>query len=295
MILWNVNTSPSNIGTAFWKSSQNHQSAADIKFESIKKYSTFLFLKRSTADDNVLTIFTSPCDPWLRKSSGLARKTSHSSFGNQDFSSAFFVQYVRWDDHFQRSCLFTYKIRHEKTKIVPLYNNPLFYYSFCALRVVFVSAHRDCECLFLGWYVSIMGNKRQKIWQGGCTSPPLNEELMATSFLFRLSLFFFFFFFTSHFPCERLMASIRRIPCLTYRCALLKRPFLSSATLNNTEKKEKKNGSKSCCFFLYFNCWSWNITCFERSSRRDFILVSCANPRIPIFFPPTSTRSTIRI
>ena len=199
MILWNVNTSPSNIGTAFWKSSQNHQSAADIKFESIKKYSTFLFLKRSTADDNVLTIFTSPCDPWLRKSSGLARKTSHSSFGNQDFSSAFFVQYVRWDDHFQRSCLFTYKIRHEKTKIVPLYSNPLFYYSFCALRVVFVSAHRDCECLFLGWYVSIMGNKRQKIWQGGCTSPPLNEELMATSFLFRLSLFFFFFFLRATF------------------------------------------------------------------------------------------------
>ena len=142
---------------------------------------TFLFLKGSAADDNVLAVFASPSHSRLRESSGLARKTGHPSFGYQHFSSAFLVQYVRRDDHFQGGRL------HKKKKKD---KNSLSAFLLFPRAVICVT-----ETVNVFPRASIMGgNKRQKIWQGGCT---LGEELMATSFLFA----FFSCFFTSHFPC----------------------------------------------------------------------------------------------
>jgi hypothetical protein len=100
-----------------------------------------------------------------------------------------------------------------------------------------------------GTYVSIMGNKRQKIWQGGCTSPPLDEELMATSFLFRLSLFLFFFYEPLSMWTLDGIHQAHSLPNISL-CAVEDAAFLSSATLHNKRRK-RKTGAKVAAFSLF--------------------------------------------
>lgn len=156
-----------------------------------------------------------------------------------------------------------------------------------------------CHTLWLwmsfSWlvYVSIMGSKRQKIWQGGCTSPPLDEELMATSFLFRLSLFFFFYEPLSMWTLDGIHQA-HSLPNISL-CAVEDAAFLSSATLNNKRRK-RKTGAKVAAFSLFRLLELEYHVFWTQQSSSWFHFGLLRKPKNShFFFPSPSTRSTIRI
>lgn len=152
MILWNVNTSPSNIGTAFWKSRVKTIRAllkCHFKFESIKKKYLSVFEEIHCGWQCPDHLHVSmwplvaeilwPCtkdEPFLLRESRLLLRLLRS------------VCPVGWplpakpSIHVQNTTQIT-------KNVSSLYNNPLFYYSFCALRVVFVSHTLTVNVFFL--------------------------------------------------------------------------------------------------------------------------------------------------
>lgn len=76
-----------------------------MSFNIFEMVVTFVFLKSSIANDNFLSIFSSPSYARLGESTRFTRQSSDAAFGNQHLIASLLVQYVRRYDHLQRGCL----------------------------------------------------------------------------------------------------------------------------------------------------------------------------------------------